>query len=151
MSVSVTEQNDSIEITEPIKVTTVTGPKEYVAIDNGEGISTVMIEDPTLVAITEAFTEIVRISNEEVSITEIGVQGPSGSDGSGATVNTIPLELPDDSRVMFTTPSEYAQNTLQVYLNGLLESHITPASPNMFTFSEAPYTGDDIRIIYKTN
>ncbi len=74
-----------------------------------------------------------------------------GSAGTGqAWLSAGVTEAPDGTRRTFSTPSAYVAGALIVYLNGLRESHITEATATTFTFSEAPVSGDQISVFYRT-
>ncbi len=82
-----------------------------------------------------------------------GPPGPAGPAGSGGQswVSAAASETPDGVRRTFTTPSAYLPGDLIVYLNGLRESYVSQDGPTSFTFSEAPISGDQITLLYRTS
>ena len=72
---------------------------------------------------------------------------------TGSTVAALTGTV-DGTNSAFTVPAgEYTANTLQVYLNGVLQvpgDAITETSPStgVFTFIDSPATGDQLYVVY---
>ena len=90
----------------------------------------------------------VREESVSLEVAAVGIQGPPGAAGSVWSMGT-PVEDPDGTRTLFTTPAAYIEGRLAVFLNGLLETNITEASSTSFTFSDPPFSGDEVRLIYQ--
>ena len=82
----------------------------------------------------------------------ISRRSPAGGiPGSVNTYNGYPNESPDGMITVFTTPTNYTPGTLQVCLNGMVQ---TPdgedytEGANQFTFVSAPYSDDIVRVRY---
>lgn len=59
-----------------------------------------------------------------------------------------PIESPNDVRVLFTLPDNYAAGSLEITLNGLTERFISETTANSFTFQDAPRSSDTVLASY---
>jgi len=78
------------------------------------------------------------------------ITGPAGPPAENWT-SSVPLEMANGVRVTFTTATPYAPGGLVVWLNGIRETHFVETTPTTFTFSEAPFTGDEVTLLYQTS
>lgn len=54
------------------------------------------------------------------------------------------IEAADGSRSEFSVPDNYQAGTLQVWINGLLETDISESGSDSFAVGYVPYSGDSI-------
>ena len=65
----------------------------------------------------------------------------------------VPVEAPNGSLVTFTLPGgdSYAGENPSVYLNGLLQKYVTFPTNQTLTLEDAPLSGDELFVTYRTS
>lgn len=143
---------DVVVVTQPVPRFTVRTPV----------IPTTIIFEPTPKIVVKNQGEIsVTVEKPDDQIHLVvpikGPPGPPGPPGDGESSASFrhtyvnPVELPDNSRTLFTVPGEYAMGTLAVFLNGLQEFHITQLTPTTFSFETAPFSSDTIKLDFNAS
>jgi hypothetical protein len=62
--------------------------------------------------------------------------------------NVTPTPTPDGTTTTFTLPESYLSGSLWVSQNGLVAYDVTELSATTFSFSVAPFVGENIRATY---
>lgn len=111
-------------------------------------MSIIVDESPTVVVVAEPAGLLV-VPIQTTQVIEVATTASSGGGSGDEWSTSVPVEVANGVRTVFTTPTPYSPARLIVFLNGLKESHFTETSANTFTFSSAPLTGDEISLLYK--
>jgi hypothetical protein len=115
----------------------------------GSGIDYVEVTQGFTMQYAPATGDVLLVDYETTNTTRF-VQGTNSY-----IVQETPTGLVNSSNTLYTTSQvKYVANTLEVYINGLLQSKTTDyteTSPGSGTFTMvvAPTTGDDLRVAYQ--
>ncbi len=121
-------------------------------LEFGDTYTVIDIEGDTTVIEIDVEDTVIEIPSETVVI-DVGLIVSSGPGGTASTFKAYetPTPTPDGTVTTFTTPDLYVPGSLMVFLNGILERHITELSVSTFSFSTPPVFGDEIRVCYNEN